>query len=132
MARQNLKNKKVILSGISSGIGKEIARILIEKYDCEVYGIARNEDKILNFKSELSKPQNLVGYSLFDVSIEQNWINLQNELKNTDFKAQIIINCAGFLPPFSKFEIVRLAISKRFCKQISSLAYTPPTIFCQF
>ncbi len=104
MARQNLKGKKVILSGISSGIGKEITRILIEEYDCEVYGIARNEEKILNFKNQLSKPQNLVGYSLFDVSAEQNWINLQNELKNINFTAQILINCAGFLPPFAKFE----------------------------
>ena len=99
MARQNLKGKKVIISGISSGIGKEIARILIEKYDCEVYGIARNEDKIVSFKNELSKPRNLVGYSLFDVATEQNWINLQNELDNIGFKAQILINCAGFLPP---------------------------------
>ena len=104
MARQNLNGKKVIISGISSGIGKEIARILIEKYDCEVYGIARNEDKIVSFKNELSKSRNLVGYSLFDVATEQNWINLQSELENIGFKAQILINCAGFLPPFARFE----------------------------
>ena len=73
MSKLNLKNKNVIISGVSSGIGKEIARILIERFSCKIIGIARDENKILSFIKELKNPELLCDYSLFDVSREDSW-----------------------------------------------------------
>jgi len=104
MSNKKLNGKTFIISGISSGIGKEIARELIEKHGVKVYGIARNEQRILDFKQELKNKDNLLGYFLFDVSIEENWINLKKYFYEKDIKINGIINCAGILPKFSTFE----------------------------
>lgn len=109
MCSKKLNGKTFIVSGVSSGIGKEIASLLIEKYDCSVYGIARNEQRILNFKNTLSKSEKFIGYSLFDVSIEQNWINFTNELNEKNVKVDGIINCAGILPKFLPFEVTSIS-----------------------
>ena len=45
--------KTVILSGASSGIGKGIAIKLIKDHGCNVIGIARNEQRLLELKEEL-------------------------------------------------------------------------------
>ena len=102
--KNKLNGKTVILTGISSGIGKEIAKLLIEKYDCKVYGIARNENKILKFKSELENKENFIGYSLFDVSLEEKWLEFSKFYTERFKSADVLINCAGMLPKFSKFE----------------------------
>ena len=101
MDRKILLNKIFIVTGVSSGIGKEIAKILINEYNAKVYGIARNEEKILNLKKQLNKPENLIGYSLFDVSNEDNWINFSEICKQINPNG--LINCAGILPKFSSF-----------------------------
>ena len=51
-----LANKNIILTGASSGIGKEIAKVLINKpYNCKVLGIARTEEKLKELKEELGE-----------------------------------------------------------------------------
>lgn len=102
MDKKILFDKIFIVSGVSSGIGKEIAKILIDRYNAKVYGIARNEEKILNFKNQLNKPENFIGYSLFDVSNEDNWINFSKVCKQ--IRPNGLINCAGILPKFSSFD----------------------------
>ena len=63
-----LKNKKVVLTGASSGIGKEITKILIEKYDCFVLGIGQNEQNMIELKNLLKERSHHFSYNLFDVS----------------------------------------------------------------
>ena len=46
MKKPWIYGKNVVISGASGGIGFSVAKTLIEKYDCKVYGIARNEEKI--------------------------------------------------------------------------------------
>lgn len=104
MAKLKLKNKNVIISGVSSGIGKEIARILIERFNCKIFGIARDENKILSFIKELKNPELFCNYSLFDVSREDSWKDFANSLNEKDFTPDLLINCAGVLPKFKPFE----------------------------
>ena len=104
MAKIDLKNKKIVISGFSSGIGKELTKLLIEKYNCKIYGIARDEKKILSFIKTLKNQDNICGYSLFDVSAEENWSTFIKTLIDVDFMPDVLINCAGILPKFSSFE----------------------------
>ena len=43
MNRNWLVGKTVIISGASGGLGFSLSRLLIEKYDCKIIGIALNE-----------------------------------------------------------------------------------------
>ena len=100
MSKYVLDNKKIILTGASSGIGKEIARILISKYNATVIGIARNEQKLLDVKEEFK--DNFIPYRL-DVSNKEEFEGLFNYLTANKILIDGIINCAGVLPKFSAF-----------------------------
>lgn len=100
MKRLDFKNKVVIITGASSGIGKEISRQLLG-YGCTVYAIARNEARLNEAKSELG--ERYIVYPM-DVSIKENWLNIADFLKNNGICVDILINCAGILPKFATFE----------------------------
>lgn len=99
-----LKNKKVVLTGASSGIGKEITKILIEKYDCFVLGIGQNGQKMIELKNLLKEKSHHFSYNLFDVSSKENWDKFVKELEDKNWEADMLINCAGMLPKFDRFE----------------------------
>lgn len=101
MKKINYKNKTVIVTGASSGIGKEIANQLISCYNCTVYAIARNEGRLQAVKDELG--EKFIAYPM-DVSIKENWINFADYLKNSSICVDVLINCAGILPKFATFE----------------------------
>ena len=101
MKRIDYHNKNVIITGASSGIGKEIARELIENYGCTVYGIARNEARLNDTKNLFG--DKFIPYSM-DVSVKENWLNFADFLKNGEVCVDILINCAGILPKFATFE----------------------------
>lgn len=104
MSKKWLKNKTVVISGASGGLGFSIAKYLIEKFDCYVIGIARNEKKILSAIETLGDKKNKFSYKLFDVSVKQNWIDFSNYLTENNIKVDVLINNAGFMLPFKKFE----------------------------
>ena len=95
--------KTVILSGASSGIGKGIAERLIKDHGCKVIGIARNEQRLINFKEELGNKGDNFTYYTFDVSQEEKWQELADTLDRENIKPDILINNAGILPKFDKF-----------------------------
>ena len=95
--------KTVILSGASSGIGKGIAERLIKDHGCKVIGIARNEQRLINFKEELGNKGDNFTYYIFDVSQEEKWQELAETLEKENIKPDILINNAGILPKFDKF-----------------------------
>lgn len=103
MSKYQLKNKRIILTGASSGIGKALTLILIEKYDCKVLGVGRNAQKMEEVKSCLTKKENFT-YKLFDVSKLSEWQNFANELESDDFYPDMLVNNAGYLPKFAKTE----------------------------
>ena len=93
-----LNNEKVIITGASSGIGKELCRIFCKKYNAKVLGIARNEERLIALKNELGAN---FSYCAFDVTQKGNWENLREYMRLEDIHPVLIINNAGAFPPFA-------------------------------
>ncbi len=93
--KYNLKNKTVIISGATGGIGSALVRLLVNDYDCKVFGIGRNKEKTDNLISSLKDKSHLYTPIFIDLtSYDYSALSVIN-------KADILINNAGFLPPFS-------------------------------
>ena len=98
-----LFEKTVVISVASSGLGREMCYILAQKHHCKIVGIARNVE---NLHKTQEKVQALGGEFVMypmDVSKEQNWLDFKEYLIKNDIKIDILINCAGTMPPFERF-----------------------------
>ncbi|MBE7087714.1 MAG: SDR family NAD(P)-dependent oxidoreductase [Clostridiales bacterium] len=103
--KKHIYGKCVIITGASGGLGFGIAKKLIEDFDCNVIGIARNEDKLI--KNALTLPEdkrNKFTYHLFDVSKKEKWIEFRDSLVVKNVIPDMLINNAGFMLPFTKIE----------------------------
>lgn len=82
---------KALITGASSGIGRDIARTLSKKgYDLVL--VARDNKKLEQVKEELEKNKVKIEIILMDLSKEENCKEIYNRVKNVD----ILINNAGF------------------------------------
>ena len=83
---------KVLITGASSGIGRDMAREFAERhYDLIV--VARDEKRLNELKTELEVKYNVnVKIVVKDLSEEENCISLYEENKDID----ILVNNAGF------------------------------------
>lgn len=100
-----LQGKTVVVTGASGGMGAGIAATLIKKHGCTVIGIARNEKKIMKFIDELGEENaKRFSYRLFDVSVRENWESFAKELKEENIAVDVLINNAGILPKFKRFD----------------------------
>ena len=84
---------KVLITGASSGIGRDMARIFYSKgYDLVL--VARNEEKLNNLKKELEKKKlnSKIEIIIMDLSNEENCKELYEKEKDID----ILVNNAGF------------------------------------
>ena len=106
MKKNWLRNKNVIITGASGGLGFAITTLLINKYNCNVLGIARNKQKIENAKQSLGDKKDKFTYLLLDVSKKESWDEIKNHVIDTNFMPDLLINNAGFMLPFSRFEKV--------------------------
>ena len=105
MKKKNfLFNKTVVITGASGGIGFNVAKLLIEKYNCKIIGIARNEEKLLKNIETLGDKKENFSYKLFDVSVKENWNDFYDYLVENNVQIDVLINNAGFMLPFEKFE----------------------------
>ncbi len=84
---------KVLITGASSGIGREIARLLTDKYD-EFVLVARNQARLDEIKKELLEKNNNLKIETVSTELtnRENCINLFNNHKDID----LLINNAGF------------------------------------
>ncbi|MCC8016609.1 MAG: SDR family NAD(P)-dependent oxidoreductase [Clostridiales bacterium] len=100
-----LNGKTCIVTGASGGMGAGIAATLIKKHGCKVIGVARSEPKMLKFIEELG-PQyaEQFTYKLFDVSVNENWVEFAKELSENGVQVDILVNNAGILPKFKRFD----------------------------
>ncbi len=81
---------KALITGASSGIGKEMAIYLSELgYDLII--VARSKDKLLELKKELKTKINIYDY---DLANTKNVYKLYDDVKND--KIDVIINNAGY------------------------------------
>lgn len=96
-------NKTVILTGASSGIGKDLTERFIKEHGCRVIGIARNEERLLKLKSSLGDKDDRFTYYTFDVSVKENWEGFAETVRNENIRPDILINNAGILPKFDRF-----------------------------
>lgn len=100
-----LSGKTCIVTGASGGMGAGIAATLIKKHGCKVIGIARSEPKMKKFIEELGPTYaEQFSYKLFDVSKNENWVNFAQELKDEGVKIDVLVNNAGILPKFKRFD----------------------------
>lgn len=81
---------KALITGASSGIGADMARVLSEKgYDLIL--VARRKDKLLEIKEELNTNVEIISS---DLASSFNCMKLYNKVKSE--KIDILINNAGF------------------------------------
>lgn len=100
-----LQGRTAVVTGASGGMGAGIAATLIKKHGCTVIGVARSEPKMQKFIEELGEEySSQFSYKLFDVSVKENWENFAEELKAEGIMPDILINNAGILPKFKRFD----------------------------
>ena len=96
-----LKDEWIVLSGASSGIGRALCKILIERFHATVIGIGRNEEKMLSLKTELGDNAECFDYALFDVSNREEWEQFKEQLIQKNISPHLLINNAGAFPTFN-------------------------------
>ena len=110
MKKIDWKNKVVIITGATSGIGRALTEMLIEKYNCTVYGVARsvkNNEELRNKYDAKYQPCTM------DVTVRHSWEKMATFFKNCDTPPDVLINCAGILPKFSTVEGTDIDTYKR-------------------
>ena len=109
--KQNwLQGKTIIITGASSGIGKELTKLFIMKNNCHVIGIARSEQKMKQLITELGEHSKNFEYRLFDVGDCDNWIEFA---KSIDKPVHLLINNAGIMHNFDNFLNIDLSEGKK-------------------
>ena len=106
-----LKNKKIIITGASSGIGKALAEELIFNYNCAILGVARNEEKLQEFKNSLKEKANSFEYISVDVSKKDSWVKILEVAKQKEYT--ILVNNAGTMLPFKSAEKITYEEAER-------------------
>ena len=81
---------KILITGASSGIGADMARIMAEKGH-ELILVARDKKKLESLKEELNAEVKIIS---LDVSTTFNCMKLYNKVKKEDI--DVLINNAGF------------------------------------
>lgn len=105
-----LNGRNVIVSGCSTGIGRELTLMLVKKHGCNVVGIARNEEKLKSLKKELGDK---FTYRRFDVSNKESWENFSKELEEIDFEVDVLINNAGMIHQNITFADMKISDAQR-------------------
>ncbi|AVR44442.1 oxidoreductase [Christiangramia fulva] len=89
-----LKGKKAVVTGASSGIGKAIAKKLAEE-QCQVALASRSLGKLKELQKEISSESIVVEMDVSKTeSVKSAFEKIYNEFGSVD----ILVNCAGIMP----------------------------------
>lgn len=84
--------KNVLVTGVSSGIGKALTKLLLDE-GFRVWGIARRKELLLSLKKELHS--NKFFYTVADIKAENSWEHLIKEFNKKNFiPEEIVFNAA--------------------------------------
>ena len=90
------KHKTALVTGASSGIGAEFARVLARK-GCDLILVARREDKMRELANELTQKYEVKTHVIAqDLSGEWAACMLYDEIDKRELRVDILINNAGF------------------------------------
>ena len=92
----NYKNKTALVTGASTGIGAQFARVLARK-GCDLILVARGEDKLRALADELRAKHPIEAHVIAqDLSVEWASRAVQEQVEARELRVDILINNAGF------------------------------------
>lgn len=97
-------NRVALVTGATSGIGREIAREL-SMCGCKVAIVGRNRDRAEKIKREIIGDHGEAEYFLGDISIVENCEKIVYAVAETFGGIDILVNCAGILTASKIWEI---------------------------
>lgn len=102
----NIKNKVIVITGASSGLGEETAKYLAKKEAIVVLG-ARREDKLKKVVNEINSNGGTAIYKVTDVTDKAQVKALVNLAYTTYDRIDVLINNAGIMPiaPMSEIRV---------------------------
>ena len=131
MAKKNwIYGRNVVITGCSTGIGKELTVQLVKNFGCNVMGVARNKQKLELLKEELGDK---FDYRRFDISDENAWYDFSEEMQNIGYNVDVLINNAGMIQEFSQYadmdmQTIRKIVDTNFNSVIFGVAAFLPLI----
>ena len=131
MAKKNwIYGRNVVITGCSTGIGKELTVQLVKNFGCNVMGVARNKHKLDLLKEELGDK---FDYRRFDISDENAWYDFSEEMQNIGYNVDVLINNAGMIQEFSQYadmdmQTIRKIVDTNFNSVIFGVAAFLPLI----
>ena len=131
MAKKNwIYGRNVVITGCSTGIGKELTVQLVKNFGCNVMGVARNKQKLDLLKEELGDK---FDYRRFDISDENAWYDFSEEMQNIGYNVDVLINNAGMIHEFSQYadmdmQTIRKIVDTNFNSVIFGVAAFLPLI----
>lgn len=122
MHKNWITDKTILITGASSGIGRELTKKFIFKNNAYVFGVGRSQEKFDSLLAELGDKKDHFSYYLLDISKEASFQKLYDEF--LDKKVDVIINNAGILPPFESFENLVSRTGENAVKEIQKIMDT--------
>ena len=119
----NLKNKKVIVTGATGGIGNSIVECFV-KQEAKVLATGTNEEKLIKLKCKYEK----IFTDKFDISNHDNIENfIENSCKTLNGGPDILINNAGITR-----DNLSLRMSSKEWNEVLNLNLTSSFLLCKF
>lgn len=111
MAKKNwIFGRNVVITGCSTGIGKQLTVQLVKKFGCNVMGVARNKQKLDALKEELGDK---FDYRRFDIADETAWNEFADEMVAIGYNVDVLINNAGMIQEFSQYSDMDIQTVKK-------------------
>ena len=122
--------RNVVVTGCSTGIGKQLTVQLVKNFGCNVMGVARNRQKLDTLKEELGDK---FDYRRFDISDENAWYEFSEEMQTIGYDVDVLINNAGMIQEFSQYadidtQTVKKIVDTNFSSVIFGVAAFLPQI----